>query len=90
MRFPRLQFHLSTAIVLMFVAGALLWANLQPRVSGTAEDYDKFYGWPDVVYWTGTEHWVGSFVAEITDPRWPLPKGHIRTGPLVINAATAR
>ncbi|MCY3018240.1 MAG: hypothetical protein NTW87_04305 [Planctomycetota bacterium] len=30
MRFPRLQFHLSTAIILMFVAGGLLWANMRP------------------------------------------------------------
>src|SRR5258706_512202 len=27
----RFQFHLSTAIVLMFVAGALMWANMQPH-----------------------------------------------------------
>ncbi len=26
---PRLQFHLSTAIVLTFVAGTLMWANLR-------------------------------------------------------------
>src|SRR5580765_8505531 len=26
----RFQIHLSTAIVLMFVAGALIWANIRP------------------------------------------------------------
>ena len=43
------QIHLSTALVLMFAAGGLLWANLQ------AEDYDDvatlssgytYRGWP--------------------------------------------
>ena len=29
---PWFQFHLSTAIVLMFVAGGILWANLQERI----------------------------------------------------------
>ncbi|MCY3019369.1 MAG: hypothetical protein NTW87_10140 [Planctomycetota bacterium] len=31
MRRPLFQLHLSTAIVLMFVAAALLWANMRPR-----------------------------------------------------------
>ena len=30
MKLPRLQFHLITGIVLMFVAGGLMWANLTP------------------------------------------------------------
>ncbi|HLX60717.1 MAG TPA: hypothetical protein VKX17_05490 [Planctomycetota bacterium] len=29
---PRFQIHLSTAIVLMFVAGGLIWANVRLRV----------------------------------------------------------
>ncbi|HLX60086.1 MAG TPA: hypothetical protein VKX17_02270 [Planctomycetota bacterium] len=38
----RFQIHLSTAIVLMFVAGGLMWANLvEGRVDGRAA-----YGWP--------------------------------------------
>jgi uncharacterized membrane protein len=28
----RFQFHLSTAIVMMFVAGALIWANCSERI----------------------------------------------------------
>jgi hypothetical protein len=33
----RFQFHLSTAIVLMFVAGAVMWANIR----GTDHDYGE-------------------------------------------------
>lgn len=38
----RFQLHLSTAIVLMFVSGALMWANL----SGTNFQGTQVYGWP--------------------------------------------
>src|SRR5438552_3046046 len=31
MRTKRFQVHLSTAVVLMFAAGMLLWANVSPR-----------------------------------------------------------
>ena len=31
-RRPWFQIHLSTAIVLMFVAGGLVWANIRPRI----------------------------------------------------------
>lgn len=53
----RFQIHLSTAVVLMFVAGALLWANLVPhpeyyrfpekptRSSGYFYNSTN-YGWP--------------------------------------------
>lgn len=37
----RLRMHLSTAVVLMFVAGCLIWANVQNRTA---------YGWPKVAY----------------------------------------
>ncbi len=39
MRPPRFQLHLTTCIVLMFVAGGLLWANMRPReiFDGTLE-----------------------------------------------------
>lgn len=51
-RRKRFQIHLSTAIVLMFVAGGLIWANLtQVASSGTiygALNHDK-YGWPFTV-----------------------------------------
>ena len=53
----RFQIHLSTAIVMMFVAGALIWANVSQR-GGRGEvlqvidqellvvDYELYYGWP--------------------------------------------
>src|SRR5436190_193198 len=44
----RFQIHLSTAIVLMFVAGALIWANSRPY------NYARFlcrgFGWPRIMY----------------------------------------
>jgi hypothetical protein len=54
----RFQFHLSTAIVLMFVAGGLMWANTLERSEKTGfqpdgspgDDFDlhlhKRWGWP--------------------------------------------
>jgi len=42
----RFQIHLSTAIVLMFVAGALMWVNM-PRTYGDVHGfYGKLAGWP--------------------------------------------
>jgi hypothetical protein len=48
---PWFQFHLSTAVVLMFVAGGLLWANMQPPyvsvLGGDAwETKFQWSGWP--------------------------------------------
>jgi len=56
-RFPLfpIRWHLSTAIVLMFVAGGLIWENLHSRpISIITVDPDgnrhnlntSFYGWP--------------------------------------------
>src|SRR4051794_25377641 len=47
-RFPLfpIKWHLSTAIVMMFVAGALIWLNSTERINGLA----VYYGWPDVIY----------------------------------------
>ncbi|MEI6234561.1 MAG: hypothetical protein WCT04_16020 [Planctomycetota bacterium] len=52
----RFQIHLSTAIVMMFVAGGLIWANVSAgcksmgmrlRIPGPSEFYlGKIYGWP--------------------------------------------
>ncbi|HEY3322008.1 MAG TPA: hypothetical protein VGP72_16190 [Planctomycetota bacterium] len=39
----RLQIHLSTAVVLMFVVGVLYWTNATPRVRFPESAY---YGWP--------------------------------------------
>jgi len=45
------QVHLSTAIVLMFVAGILIWLNIyanDSEISGTEQGYVVFssHGWP--------------------------------------------
>ncbi|HLX60254.1 MAG TPA: hypothetical protein VKX17_03120 [Planctomycetota bacterium] len=60
-----LQVHLSTAVVLMFVAGALIWANIGPRPRKSSYTFHfanpyreselihvgKVYGWPyDAIY----------------------------------------
>jgi hypothetical protein len=81
MRLPKLQLRLITCIVLMFVAGGLVWANLQPRLDDQywfrvdfayARDAYLFYGWPaDAKYQVVLE-----------DATW-----NIRN--LIINVATA-
>ncbi|HLX63030.1 MAG TPA: hypothetical protein VKX17_17300 [Planctomycetota bacterium] len=47
------QIHLSTAVVLMFVAGGMIWQNVVPRqtrstthVSAKATLHTYIYGWP--------------------------------------------
>jgi hypothetical protein len=42
------QIHLSTALVLMFVAGGLLFVNLKPRydVGVRGRLFEASYGWP--------------------------------------------
>src|SRR5205807_1432561 len=53
----RFQIHLSTAIVMMFVAGGLMWANRTNRGSYEVDEYvgsdcdevsfyETSYGWP--------------------------------------------
>ena len=45
----RFQIHLSTAIVLMFVAGMLIWANIRERYSRMLEEAPYAgicKGWP--------------------------------------------
>ena len=44
----RLQIHLSTAIVLMFVAGGLIWLNTTRWTFRQAIDGEEvnYYGWP--------------------------------------------
>ena len=55
-RRKRFQFHLSTAIVMMFVAGGLMWANVVVRNPGFVETsdgrkyFDYSYGWPFPAY----------------------------------------
>jgi hypothetical protein len=46
----RFQIHLSTAIVMMFVAGALIWANVKPnaipRLVPKQPRFRSGFGWP--------------------------------------------
>jgi len=80
-RRARFQIHLSTAIVLMFVAGGLIWANVTPSVfefGGTIiekKGYLDFkgdivrrsvFGWPWIAYEVRTEYQY-----YYTDPRYP-------------------
>ena len=44
-RRPWFQFHLSTAVVLMFVAGGLMWANMTKSVVMLSRPAESF-GWP--------------------------------------------
>jgi len=43
---PWLQYHLSTAVVLMFVAGGLLWLNMRPLPLRAVEMKIPLHGWP--------------------------------------------
>ena len=84
-RRPWFQIHLSTAIVLMFVAGGLLWANLNAHpksyVSGyeiSEDSYDPVItkiwirGWPFPCFTFKTSISTGNtIVLEI-----PTPQGH--------------
>ncbi|HLX60933.1 MAG TPA: hypothetical protein VKX17_06585 [Planctomycetota bacterium] len=59
-RRARFQIHLSTAILLMFVAGALIWAQTTPKLTSqkrtdppgwSVVEYPRTeYGWPAVAY----------------------------------------
>jgi len=62
---PWFQYHLSTAIVLMFVASGLLWLNMQPHgfMYCIVEDlpsgggrwlncFGQAYGWPFVCWYS--------------------------------------
>ena len=51
LRRPWFQVHLSTAIVLMFVAGGLLWANATPQVEYSGNTpWEITYGWPYIFH----------------------------------------
>ena len=53
----RFQIHLSTAIVMMFVAGGLVWANVWRRLVILDFDFsvpsagESLYGWPSDAVW---------------------------------------
>ena len=56
---PWLQFHLSTAIVLMFVAGGLMWMNMRDRGSFLEQVAATRHGWPFAAT-EKTEYYFGS------------------------------
>ncbi len=51
-----LQWHLSTCIVLMFVASGILWVNVRPTKNpvweGTTQNFLEAYGWPLTYFFT--------------------------------------
>jgi hypothetical protein len=50
MKLPRLQLHLSTCIVLMFVAGGVIWANIAPHLrEQNGNSSISQFGWPFVI-----------------------------------------
>jgi len=56
---PRFQLHLSTCLVLMFVAGAIIWLNLRAvrtdQLDISASEVNRIFnhGWPCIA-WTST------------------------------------
>jgi hypothetical protein len=63
-RRSRFQVHLSTAIVLMFVVGGLMWVNATPRTIVWVDSLGslnvirrKMYGWP--VGWVTRYEYMG-------------------------------
>ena len=84
MKLPRPQLHLSTCIVLMFVAGGVMWANAVPiAIDFTSIDpngldnpaFTHEYGWPTTCCMGFPEHF------------WPIHYWHY--GYLAINIAVA-
>ena len=90
------QIHLSTAVVLMFVAGGLMWANLRARkvewdgsnigyVATRSPAFD--YGWPQVILNDHYE-WKTPFDrSDLTDETYKVQWW--RYDNLAINIATA-
>ena len=58
----RFQIHLSTAIVMMFVAGALIWANVAKQTFYNIRPVTTRteYGWP-FVFWKHVEGTASGF-----------------------------
>jgi hypothetical protein len=62
------QFHLSTAIVLMFVASALLWLNLRQSIGYEDRSYVvRLRGWPVAFIY---EHYWKPFPEWVAEPTW--------------------
>ena len=74
---PWFQFHLSTAVIMMFVASGLLWANLRESVEFVSwARRDFLHGWPFIAHYTrmtlDSEEAVLMYNAgDICGWRWP-------------------
>src|ERR1043165_926271 len=72
MKLPRIQLHLSTCILLMFVAGGLGWANVKAKPGYTADKEVLVCverGWPTRVhveweiFYPHEDHWNWTHIA---------------------------
>ncbi len=73
-RRKRFQIHLSTAVVMMFVAGGILWANLRSAPL-------SIYGWPFYEVW-----WDSETIGHRT---FPVDNGPYFTRMILSNLAVA-
>jgi hypothetical protein len=98
---PWLQFHLSTAVVLMFVAGGLLWLNMhengvvvvdgQGQQSGLGIGFEcRTYGWPLTAY-RGQSGRLSPFggVSSKATSHYPILQGYYYGRGLGTDAAVA-
>lgn len=92
----KLRFHLSTAVVLMFVAGLVLWANIAPSyerrteflsaMPGTRQPHYervRYYGWP-LQFWE-TDEVVDATNAVVPTARTPYGAWFGETRDAVVN-----
>jgi len=56
------QVHLSTCVVLMFVAGGVIWANVREQQTIEAKTEIRERGWPLVFHSERRERYFDSFV----------------------------
>jgi hypothetical protein len=87
------QIHLSTAVVLMFVAGALVWANIVARPSPESFGVETFwtqngaqyYGWPLQAYVS----WATKHIADPATDRVVFNPPHWSIVAVLVNALAA-
>ncbi len=94
------QIHLSTAIVLMFVAGIFIWRNCQPHTWGTlfspkpdqhergVQPYDSRviqYGWPNEIWVDQLPNAQQDWRYMNTEVKLPSQSKQVLYGKLLIN-----
>src|SRR5438105_1664811 len=81
------QIHLSTAVVLMFVAGMLMYLNVQPRLIDQPRMMDPIlsttYGWPFYA-----RYWL--IILDSEEATLQPPNGYIHWPHLLINVLIAQ